>query len=249
VRALFSLMDDCASLVETTMQWMSISPTARIIDRELGTCDGDVLGGAPLLSYLRYNTLLTAEQVDKLTPGLPPPQVATLGAMDDPDNMQALLRIGDAVGHKQVSAAHFTPTFDLVPVVPAAAGGRTKYLKRPNQSVVAVQVALNGAGFTYEKWGGTQRCKPGDWLVNNDGDVYTVDAETFRRTYERVGDGKYLKIAPVWATVAHESGQVPTKEGSTAYKAGDYLVSNEEDGSDAYAVEAQKFEAMYEPVA
>ena len=34
VKALLSLMDDCAALVETLMQWMSASPTAREIDRE-----------------------------------------------------------------------------------------------------------------------------------------------------------------------------------------------------------------------
>ncbi|HVG66658.1 MAG TPA: hypothetical protein VM785_00595, partial [Gaiellales bacterium] len=249
VRALFSLMDDCASLVETSMQWMSDSPTARVIDRELGDCADDVLGGAPVLSYLRYNTFLTADRVNQLTPGLPAKQVDTLGAMDDPDNMDALLRLGEAVGREQVSAAHFAPTFDLSPPVPAPTSGRAKYIKRASQGVVAVQVALDGAGFTYEKWGATQTCKPGDWLVDNHGDVYTVDADSFRRTYERVGDGKYVKTTPVWAEVARASGQVQTKEGSTSYTAGDYLVSNEEDGRDAYAVEAAKFEAMYEPVA
>jgi hypothetical protein len=241
-------MDDCASVVETAMQWMSESPTARVIDHELGTCDGELLGGVPVLSYLRYNTFLTATDVDKLALGIPAAQVATLGEMDDPANMDALLRIGEAVGREQVSAAHFTPTFDLPSVSPTSTHGRTRYQKRPNQHVVAVQLPLDGTGFTYEKWGGTQQCKPGDWLVNNNGEVYTVERESFRRTYARVGDGTYLKVAPVWASVAREDGRIATKEGLSAYKAGDYLVSNEEDGSDAYAVEAKKFEAMYEPV-
>ena len=121
------------------------------------------------------------------------------------------------------------------------------YVKRANQSVVAVQLALDGAGFTYQKWGGSQTCKAGDWLVNNDGDVYTVDAESFGRTYERVGDGKYVKTTPVWAEVAKASGRVQTKEGATEYQAGDYLVFNQENGGDAYAVSARKFNAMYEP--
>jgi len=246
VRALFSLMDDCASLVETSMQWMSDSPTARVIDRELGDCADDVLGAAPLLSYLRYNTFLTPEHVERLTPGLAPQQVTKLGAMDDPDNMAALLRLGEAVGREQVSPAHFTPKFDLQPAGTSHSGGRTRYVKRANQSVVAVQVALEGAGFTYEKWGARQTCKAGDWLVNNNGDVYTVDAESFRKTYERVGDGKYVKTTPVWAEVATGSGRVQTKEGTTEYVAGDYLVFNEESGGDAYAVGARKFEEMYE---
>ncbi len=126
-------------------------------------------------------------------------------------------------------------------------GQRRKYLKRADQAVVAVQLALDTAGFTYEKWGATQTCKRGDWLVNNDGDVYTVEEATFSRTYRQVGVGTYLKITPVWAEAAETPGSVTTKEGITHYRAGDYLVSNEEQGGDAYAVSADKFHEMYEP--
>ena len=45
---------------------------------------------------------------------------------------------------------------------------------------------------------------------------------------------------------AAAAGRVSTKEGSTGYEAGDWLVSNEEDGSDSYAVSAKKFEESYE---
>jgi patatin-like phospholipase/acyl hydrolase len=246
VAALFSLMDDCAALVETTMQWMSDSPTARVIDREMGDCTDDVLGGMPLLSYVRYNTFLTAEHVRRLELGLSGEQVGKLGEMDNPDNLDALLKIGEAVGTAQVSPAHFRTGFDLQTEAAGPSGGRKRYVKRANQAVVAVQLALEGAGFSYEKWGGRQKCKAGDWLVNNNGDIYTVDAESFARTYQRVGDGKYVKTAPVWAEVAKERGRVETKEGSTEYQRGDYLVFNEEDGGDAYAVSAGKFEEMYE---
>jgi hypothetical protein len=123
--------------------------------------------------------------------------------------------------------------------------GRFKYVKRVNREVAAVQLALDTTGFTYRKWGGVQTCKAGDWIVNNDGDVYTVDRETFECTYSQTGSGMYVKAAPVWAEVAWEAGCVRTKEGSTHYHAGDYLVFNEEHGGDAYAVGAGKFEAMY----
>ena len=59
IKALFSLMDDCAAVVEIMMQWMSSSPTARVIDREIGDLRADMVGGAPLLSYLRYNVTLS----------------------------------------------------------------------------------------------------------------------------------------------------------------------------------------------
>jgi hypothetical protein len=124
---------------------------------------------------------------------------------------------------------------------------RRKYVKRATQFVTAVQVDLELDGFTYRKWGGTQRCKRGDWLVNNNGDVYTVDGQTFARTYRPTGPGAYVKTTPVWAEVAAAAGEVSTKEGSTRYDAGDYLVYNQADGGDAYAVARQDFERMYEP--
>jgi hypothetical protein len=124
---------------------------------------------------------------------------------------------------------------------------RLKYVKRANQAVVAVQLALDTDGFTYHKWGADQKCNAGDWIVNNDGDIYTVDRETFERTYRQVGAGTYVKSTPVWAEVAQEAGSVRTKEGETHYRAGDYLVFNEQQGGDAYAVSADKFQAMYEP--
>jgi len=124
---------------------------------------------------------------------------------------------------------------------------RRRYVKRATEFVVAVQLDLETAGFTYRKWDGTQTCRSGDWLVNNDGDTYTVDRETFARTYQATGPGTYVKSAPVWAEVAPTAGEVRTKEGTTHYKAGDYLVYNDPDGGEAYAVSKKAFEHMYEP--
>ena len=124
---------------------------------------------------------------------------------------------------------------------------RQQYVKRPSQFVIALQVDLETDGFTYKKWGSTQTCKRGDWLVHNDGDTYTVDRETFTRTYKQTGPGTYVKVTPVWAEVASEAGEVHTKEGATHYQAGDYLVYNEPQGGDAYAVSKEAFERMYEP--
>jgi hypothetical protein len=121
---------------------------------------------------------------------------------------------------------------------------RSQYLKRT--TVVAVRLALETDGFTYQKWGGAQRCKAGDWIVANRGETYTVDADSFARTYREVSPGVYHKITPVWAEKAVAAGRVPTREGSSGYAAGDYLVSNKPDGQDSYAVTASEFEAMYE---
>ena len=126
-------------------------------------------------------------------------------------------------------------------------GDRRRYRRRPGQPVVAVQLKLDTAGFKYQKWGEEQRCKANDWLVDNNGDVYTINAESFARTYKPEGGlGTYVKTGKVWAEQAAEAGRVATKEGGTDYEAGDWLVSNEEDGTDAYAVSGRKFEELYE---
>jgi hypothetical protein len=124
--------------------------------------------------------------------------------------------------------------------------GRRKYKKKADSFVVAVQLNLDTDGFTYHKWGAVQRCKKGDWLVDNNGDIYTVDEEVFAKTYRKKSPGIFVKTTSVWAEVATKPGVVKTKEGESHYDAGDYLVSNNEDGSDAYCINAEKFNSMYE---
>ncbi|HSB70468.1 MAG TPA: hypothetical protein VLT62_14165 [Candidatus Methylomirabilis sp.] len=124
---------------------------------------------------------------------------------------------------------------------------RRRYRKNADRCVVAVQLDLDTDGFAYRKWGAEQRCKRGDWLVDNEGDIYSVDGEVFAKTYRRVSPGLYVKTTPVWAEVATEPGSVVTKEGQSHFTAGDYLVYNNEDGTDAYCMSAAKFESMYEP--
>lgn len=125
-------------------------------------------------------------------------------------------------------------------------GTHRRYRKKPDQFVIAVQLDLETDGFSYRKWGGEQQCKRGDWLANNHGDIYSIDGEVFARTYKEVASGRYVKTTPIWAEKAAEDGSVKTNEGESHYRLGDYLVSNNEDGSDAYCIGAEKFEAMYE---
>lgn len=121
-----------------------------------------------------------------------------------------------------------------------------RFRPRPDRVVVAVPLRLDTPGFSYLKWGAEQYCKAGDWLVDDDGDIHTVDDDVFAATYTRVGHGLYRKTTPVWAKRARESGSVATKEGRTYYGPGDYVVSNDRDGTDAYAMSAEKFESLYE---
>jgi len=123
-----------------------------------------------------------------------------------------------------------------------------QYKKVESQVVTGVQLSLETDGFCYTKWGGEQHCKAGDWLINNNGECYTVEQESFADTYTEVAPGQFAKTNPIWAKQAETDGFVKTKEGKTAYHAGDYLVSNNEDGTDAYAISQEKFEKSYIPV-
>lgn len=113
VLTLKALMEDCADQVEAVMQWLSSSPTARQIDREMEMAQPP-LGGTAMCTYLRYNVLF---QTDWWAKALGESQSAKalkkLEAMDEPDNIPELDRIGRLAGAKLVKAAHFDPRFDL----------------------------------------------------------------------------------------------------------------------------------------
>lgn len=121
-----------------------------------------------------------------------------------------------------------------------------RYRRRAGTPIIAVRLDLDTDGFTYEKWGSRQTCKRGDWLVQNGDETYTVDADSFARTYRRVGPGQYEKSGVVWAEQADADGVISTKEGQTAYSAGSWLVYNEPGRTDGYAVTAERFAEMYE---
>jgi predicted acylesterase/phospholipase RssA len=113
VLSLKALMEDCADQVEAVMQWLSApSPTARAIDREMGTA-GPALGGMGMCSYLRYNVLLQPDWCAKfLGEKLSAKACKALEAMDEPDNIDELDRIGRLAGSRLVKAEHFAAGFD-----------------------------------------------------------------------------------------------------------------------------------------
>jgi predicted acylesterase/phospholipase RssA len=113
MRALASVMDDCGDLVETTMQWISQSPTAREIDRELGKVE-PASGAAPRLSYLRYNVTFEGDWFrEHLGLDWAEKDVVALAAMDEPANMPKLDEIGKLAGTKLIKDEHFPAAFDL----------------------------------------------------------------------------------------------------------------------------------------
>ena len=111
-----------------------------------------------------------------------------------------------------------------------------------------MQLDLQTEGFTYQKWGAAQRCKSHDWLVNNQGDTYTIDEKIFAATYNKVSPGVYEKKTPVWAEPARTASTVRTPDGSIDYEPGDFLVFNDPEGKDGYAMTDEKFHSLYEPM-
>jgi hypothetical protein len=129
--------------------------------------------------------------------------------------------------------------------VPTSQPKLERYRRRPSRYIVAVQLKLDTDGLRFRKWGGEQVARRGDWLVDNQGEVYTVEAKSFRKTYRRVSPGIYLKKTPVWARRASEAGAIKTKEGATRYRKGDYLVFNVRNGTDGYSMPAARFRSLY----
>lgn len=113
VRGLASLMDDSAALTEMMMQWLSDSPTSRATDSEIGALDGDILGGGPaLMSYLRYNVELDPDWLQaELGLRYSEYQVASIAQMDKPENMDDLVKIGQAAV-RFIDDGHFPAAFD-----------------------------------------------------------------------------------------------------------------------------------------
>jgi hypothetical protein len=115
VRSLLSIMNDCGALVEQLLQWMSRSPTARRIDREVGDLGNDVLGnGVPWLSYLRYDAEITSHWLSRqLGLEFSKKEVESLLKLDNVDSIDVLARIGEAAA-KGVEESHFPRAFDPV---------------------------------------------------------------------------------------------------------------------------------------
>jgi uncharacterized protein len=114
IRALLSLMEDCAMQQQTILQWLSASRTAKPIDSEVGDLQGDLLGDRPLLTYLRYDVDLRPECVEALAPSLAnATKVRDLSRMDAPKNMSVLHRLGSLAAHRDMRSEDFNPCFDL----------------------------------------------------------------------------------------------------------------------------------------
>jgi len=113
--------------------------------------------------------------------------------------------------------------------------------------IVPIKALQLDMPVSYEKWGGIQNAKSGDWLIFKGGEIYSCDRQVFEDTYrplEGGEKGQFYKDACIEAHVAEAGGTVATLEGTSAFEAGDYIVTNP--GGDMYVIRADKFHLLYE---
>ena len=106
------LMADASDQNELVLQYLSESPTARQIDWEVGTLDGDLIGGQPQLTYLRYNAVLEQAPLAKVGIQVTEVELKSLRDMSVGANANRLYDIGAAYAKQQFDASHLPAAFD-----------------------------------------------------------------------------------------------------------------------------------------
>ena len=102
------LMQDASWQNQTILQWISNSPTASIIDREIGNLSGDLICDKPLITYLRYNIELTENSLNGLgfERHFSEKDVADIVEMSNSHNRFLLYEIGEKAS-KSIEPGHF----------------------------------------------------------------------------------------------------------------------------------------------
>lgn len=106
------LMQDANDYNELLLQYLSRSATARSIDFEVGDLDGDLLGGRPHLSYVRYNSVLEEDALAEVGQKVDSRDLASLRDMSAGANARRHYEIGAAFARAQCDASHFPGAFD-----------------------------------------------------------------------------------------------------------------------------------------
>ncbi len=114
IRALQSVLDDCARTNQAILQWLTSCLTPWTIDRAVGDMKLDTQAGPQLATYVRYNVVLEQGWLrSELGVDLAPDKIEQIRKMDDPSNMTDLAALGRTAAAKQVKPAHLPAVFDL----------------------------------------------------------------------------------------------------------------------------------------
>lgn len=126
-------MSDAGELTEMMMHLLGKGQgVLRRIDSEVGNLGEDSIHGSKALSYLRYNVEMVKNSLDKIgITGLSELKLANLMNMDLPENVELLLKIGEAAAKGKIlvkdkdevreedamADTHFPKAFDLTTAV------------------------------------------------------------------------------------------------------------------------------------
>lgn len=105
------LVGDSMELIETVLQWISVSPTARVIDKAIGTVNPKLGGPHGLVHFLRYNIALDQETLAAIGVELRTRQILAMRDMVNVNAIPHLLNVSARVGQR-VQAAHLPRSFD-----------------------------------------------------------------------------------------------------------------------------------------
>ena len=105
------LMDDAGDMNQLMLQYLSNSPTARTIDSEIGSLDGDLIQGKAAMTYLRYDAHLSNDHLEKI--GIKGVEAKNLREMSDAKNCAILTRVGENSARIEVLDEHFPAAFDI----------------------------------------------------------------------------------------------------------------------------------------
>ena len=112
------LMQDASWQNQIILQWLSNSPVAWNIDGEIGDLSGDLIApgdnGKGLISYMRYNTWLMKDELDKLmSKSYPQEKVDDFIQMDHAANCDELFAIASTAAGKEMNEDHFPASFRI----------------------------------------------------------------------------------------------------------------------------------------
>jgi uncharacterized protein len=106
------LMYDASEMNETLLQWLSRSPTAKVIDAQIGTLQDDWLTPQPILTYLRYDIELSEKSLATVGVRMTTTEAEALHDMGNTNNIETLDAVGKAAAIT-VKDEHFPKAFDL----------------------------------------------------------------------------------------------------------------------------------------
>ena len=83
----------------------------------------------------------------------------------------------------------------------------------------------------------------GDYLIESDGNRWTVQPEIFEKTYSENSDGTFTKTAQVIAVKVNAALTINTLEGESVVHEGDYLLCGE--SADVWSIDSTNFVKKY----